>query len=322
MAAGSLRDIGEQGLLRRIQARLGRRRGAVLLGPGDDAAALRVPRGKVLVVSQDDLVEGAHFERRWADPARLARRLMAINLSDLAAMGDVRPLGCTVSSGLPPGLPGRWFDAFLRGLERAAAAFGLPVAGGNLARSEKLFFSLAVFGAADRSRLVLRSGAKPGDLLAGVGPLGEAAAGLDLLMARRPVPAWGRALVRSFWEPVPQFPAGRILSDFATSMMDDSDGLARSARTLAEASGLRLEVNLDEAPVSPALRRWCASRGKSLREHQLRGGEDYGLVFTVPPGRWAALKRRLPGAYLLGRAVAGRPRTVPEHSSFEHFGSK
>ncbi|HAH06208.1 MAG TPA: thiamine-phosphate kinase [Elusimicrobia bacterium] len=306
-------DLGETGLLRRIYARFARPSPGVLIGPGDDAAALRVPPGRLLLATQDDLVEGTHFQLDWTDPARLAARLFAVNLSDLAAMGDCRPLACIVSAGLPPGLPASWAQGLLAGLGRCARRYRTPLAGGNLARSKKVFLSMCAMGTARPGGLVRRSGARPGDLLAGVGPLGEAAAGVSLLRSGS-VPRWGTPLVRAFWEVRPQLEAGRRLAGLATSMLDNSDGLLRSARILSEASGVRIRLDLKEAPASQALRRFCRERRLDLREHQARGGEDYGLVFTVPPGR---LPR---GAYRLGSVEKGRGVVFEGGAEpFEHF---
>lgn len=314
--------MGERGLLRRIYARFGHPRPGVVLGPGDDAAALRVPAGQLLLASQDDLVEDTHFERRWAPPERLAARLLAVNLSDLAAMGGARPLGCLVSAGLPRALSAAWALRLLSGLDRAAREAGVPVLGGNLARSRGICLSMCILGAVHPDRLVRRSGAHAGDLLCGVGPLGEAGAGLALL--RSGGAGASHPLVRAFWGVRPQMESGRRLAALATSMMDNSDGLARSAETLAEASGVRIRLRLDEAPASRALRGFCRERRRDLRLHQFQGGEDYGLIFTLAPRDWPGAKRLLPKAYRLGFVekgkgvvVEGLPRRAS--ASFEHF---
>ncbi|MFA5138056.1 MAG: thiamine-phosphate kinase [Elusimicrobiota bacterium] len=313
MSQRTVSDAGEDGLLGAIFRTLGRdaaSRPWVVLGPGDDAAAVRLRPGEVLVASQDDLVEGTHFELRWTDPRLLAGRLFAVGLSDLAAMGRVRPLGVLITSCLPSKLPLDWFLDFLRGVREAAARHRAPVLGGNLARSERVHLSISVLGAGRAGRLIRRTGAKPGDLLCGVGPLGEAAAGLELLRKGRST----GPLVRSFWSPEPLFGAGARLEGLATAMLDNSDGLLRSCRILAEESGVGLRLDLSRALASRALRRFCSERGLDLRRHQLVSAEDYGLVFTVPAGT-----RLWPDAYPLGRvvrkgrgdALAGRP--------FEHF---
>mgnify|MGYP001570427115 CR=1 FL=1 len=332
-------EMGENGLLKKIYGSftaggkgLKKRKtdgafGSVILGPGDDAAVLRIRAGTRLLLSKDDLVEGTHFERSWADPRRLAARLLAVNLSDLAAMGDVKPLGCLVSVGFPADLPADWALGFLRGLKKASSRWSVPVLGGNLARSERVYLSMTIVGSGE-SRLIRRAGARPGDILAGVGPLGEASAGLDLLRrggakARRRggVPRWALPLVRSFMEPVPQLEAARRLAPLLTSMMDNSDGVLRTAETLAQRSGVRLRLSLSETPASQALLRFSWERGIELRRHQALGGEDYGLVFTLPARRWEEARRRVPAVYRLGEARRGRGVESPwaATKAFEHF---
>ncbi|MEK7742998.1 MAG: thiamine-phosphate kinase [Elusimicrobiota bacterium] len=348
----ALGSLGEGGLLKKIYGSftavgngLKKRKtdgafGSVILGPGDDCAALRIRAGTRLLLSKDDLVEGTHFERSWAEPGRLAARLLAVNLSDLAAMGWVKPLGCLVSAGFPAELPAEWALGFLRGLKRASSRWSVPVLGGNLARSQRIYLSMTIVGSGE-SRLILRGGARPGDILAGVGPLGEASAGLDMLrrggaqgraaLGGRPcsspggggdkVPRWARSLARSFWEPVPRLEEARRLAPFLTSLMDNSDGLLSTARTLAESSGVRLRLSLAEAPASRPLLRFAWERGLDLRRHQALGGEDYGLVFTLPARRWEEARRRVSGIYRLGEAGRGRGVESPwmKGKPFEHF---
>ncbi len=287
---GTLADLGESGLLEVIRRRFSRQRHpSLLLGPGDDAALARLEPGKVLVATQDDLAEGTHFELRWTDFRRLAHKLVRINLSDLAAMGAVAPLGVIVSAGFPARAPARWAGEFLRGLSEDCRRFRVAVLGGNLARSRNVFFSLTALGQASKGLLLRRSGARNGDLIAGLGPLGAASEGLKALKRG----TRSRAAVRAFWEPEPQFRAAEILArkNLAAALMDNSDGLGRSCEILAGEASLGFELDLSEAPV----------------EGDPHAGEDYGLVFSVRPGKWAALKRALPGAYRLGRFTARRP---------------
>ncbi|MBI5209557.1 MAG: thiamine-phosphate kinase [Elusimicrobia bacterium] len=317
-----LAGLGEDGLLALIFKRFARqRRPGLLLGPGDDAAVLRLAPGRVLVATQDDLAEDTHFELRWADFRRLGHKLFRINLSDLAAMGDVEPIGVVVSAGFPPDAPRRWATDFLQGLSDDVRSFGTPVIGGNLTRSSKVFFSMTALGAARPGRILRRSGAKAGDILAGVGPLGAAAEGLKLLKkgaakagGRASRPPSGRAsagrdaaggpYVRAFYEPAPQREAAAVLAGkrLATSLIDNSDGLARCAALLAEASGLGAAVDLADAPV----------------DGDPDAGEDYGLVFTVPPGRWPALRAALPLAYRLGRMVP-KAKGTGAAGGYDHF---
>jgi thiamine-monophosphate kinase len=298
----TLAAIGETGLLELIRRRFSRQRfSGLLLGPGDDAAVLRLKPGHVLVATQDDLAEGAHFETRWTDFRRLAHKLLRINLSDLAAMGAVAPVGVLASAGFSPRTPRRWATEFLEGLAEDAARFNVPVLGGNLCRSEKLFFTLTALGQARPNLVLRRAGAKAGDILAGVGPIGDAARGLvELRRGKRT----GR-YVKAFWEPESQLRAARILAErkLATSLIDNSDGLKRSCELLARESCLGFRLDLSHLE-------WAAAEAD---------GEDYGLVFTVAPKDWGRLKRNLPSAYRLGVMTAERCRAERGPSGFDHF---
>lgn len=306
----TLARIGEAGLLEMIFRRLGRPRRpgrALVLGPGDDAGLLRVSPGRLLVASRDDLVEGTHFELRWADFGRLGGKLLRVNLSDLAAMGAVRPLAVLVSAGFPGRLSVSRFREFLDGLAKTARRYRVAVLGGNLTRSSRIFLSATILGEARPRHLIRRSGAKFGDLLCGFGPLGLAACGLEVLNGRALGGRWD-PLVRAFWEPEPQLKAGRILAEsgLATSLLDNSDGLHRSAEILGRASGVGIQIALSRAPRPKPLEDWCRRTGRDPRRRILEGGEDYGLIFTVPRSKWTALRRRLPGAYPLGVVVDRR----------------
>lgn len=276
-----LSKLGEDGLLARIQARFARQRhSGLILGPGDDAAVSRLKPGHVLVSTHDDLAEGTHFLRKWTDFRRLAHKLLRINLSDLAAMGAVEPVGVLCGAGFPREAPASWALDFLKGLSEDAARFKVPVLGGNLARSERLFFSMTALGQAKPEHLLKRSTARAGDLVYGIGPVGESR------------PGKGKA----FWEPEPQLAAGAQLAKkkLATALIDNSDGLMKSCRLIARDSNLKFlaETKMDSA------------------------GEDYGLVFSVPPRKEAALRRALPKAYRLGTLVRGRQGKT---GGFDHY---
>jgi thiamine-monophosphate kinase len=253
----------------------------VLVGIGDDAAVLR----DGLVASTDVLVEGVHFDRSRLDARAIGARAAAANLSDLAAMG-ARPLCLLAAFGLPE----RFGE--VEELAEGLASHGVPVAGGDLSRAPVLVVSVTALGRAERP--VLRSGGRPGDLLAVTGPLGgQAASGYTL-----PV--------------TPRLAEGAALASVATAMIDISDGIAADARRLAEASGVGALVRLADLP---------RALGASL-EQAAAGGEDYELLAAVPPEAalpsWATVVGRLreqPGVVLVD--AAGMPRT--DLVGYDHF---
>ena len=218
-----LSDLGEAGLLARIEKHFKFPEDPrLLLGPGDDCAVLRHTPGKALVITTDEIVEGTHFLMRFSTPEDLAAKLMRLNLSDLAAMGPVRPVSCVAGAGLKRGLPLAFIERFLKKLKSEALRFGITVAGGNLAGARENHFYLAMWGEADASKLITRYGARPGDLIFNIGPLGSAAAGLELLKAadKRNIRKF-RGLVKSFWRPEPMLAAGRLFGEKKISLGDD-----------------------------------------------------------------------------------------------------
>ncbi|MFC7926295.1 thiamine-phosphate kinase [Microbacterium laevaniformans] len=307
----TVRDLGERQLLSRIFAVLDGSSRA-LVGPGDDAAVLAAPDGRV-VVSTDTLVHGPDFRLAWSSGEDLGWKAAAVNLSDIAAMG-ARPTALVVALTLPDDTPVAFVEALARGLRAAcdALAPGCAVEGGDLAASDTLTIAVTVLGSLDGEAAVLRSGARPGDIVAVTGELGAAARGLALLFDRfrdaagAPVPVDPRALSASErhdlaaqLRPRPPLTQGpRAARAGATAMMDISDGLVLDARRMAEASGVRIDL-------SPA-----------LDEMALYGGEDHGLLACFPPD--AMLPE---GFRRIGTVTAdGQPRVTVGGSPFSGTG--
>lgn len=298
----------------------------LLLGPGDDCAVLRHGRGRDLVITTDEMVEGTHYLPRFATPEAIARKLTRINLSDLASMGEVEPVSCVVGSGLRRTTPPDFAPRFMKALKAEALRYGISIAGGNLAGARENHFYMTVWGESCGTPLVTRYGAKPGDLLFNLGPLGEAAAGLEILMndyaaeKKRFAP-----LIKSFWEPEPQLQAGALIGKkrLASAMLDNSDGLARSAAILAELSRCKVIVSVGEGACSPGLRAYAEHRKKQWRQYAIAGGEDYGLIFTAPSGKLGAIKKLLPGAFVVGRLEKGAGAVIENYNGkvegFQHF---
>ncbi len=322
-----LSQKGEAGILAHIEKHFRFPRDKrLILGPGDDCAVLKTAPGRELVITTDELVENTHFLRRFATPEALARKLMRVNLSDLASMGKVKPVSCLVGSGLPKDLPADFVLRFIRTLKKEALKFGLSIAGGNLTGAREMHFYMTVWGEADGKKIVTRYGARPGDILFSLGPLGEAKAGLEILTNGRAGDKQRfKKLVRSFWEPAPFLKEGALLGErgIASAMLDNSDGLGRSARILSELSRCRVRIAAGPDAVSPALAAYAAAAGKPWREYVLSGGEDYGLVFTSAPAKAGLVKKLLPAAISVGRIEKGSGVVVEGYEgkiqSFSHF---
>jgi thiamine-monophosphate kinase len=271
-----LRDVGEFGLIGLIQGWIGAdpsRR--VVLGPGDDAAVLRMPAGRELVVSTDSAVEGVHFRFRTQAARTIGRRAMVANLSDLAAMGAA-PLACVAALCAPPELELRLAKGLVQGILDEASAHACPLVGGNLASARETQLTLAVVGTVERGRALRRHRVRAGDGIFVTGSLGGAA-----LAVRRAERSGTR--IRTL--PVPRLAAGRALGRMrgVGGCIDVSDGLAGDLAHLLEGSGLGAEIDAARVPTPPGFRAACARLGLDPRELCLAGGEDYELLFTLRP---------------------------------------
>ncbi len=251
----------------------------VLVGPGDDAAVLRVRTGHV-VVSTDLMVEGRHFRRDWAEAADVGHRAAAQNLSDINAMGG-RATALTVGLAAPADLTAQWALDFAAGFAEECGLVGASVVGGDLTRSDQLMIAVTVLGACTVSP-VLRSGAQPGDAVALTGRQGWAAGGLAVLGRGFRSP---RVLVEAYRRPAPPYESGPVAAEAgATSMIDISDGLLAEARHLADASGVAIDVRREAFEVPEPLVAVGSALGADPLGFILGGGDDHALLATFPEG--------------------------------------
>ena len=339
--SGASRGQSELALLAEIRQRAARaasrvQKGGLRLGIGDDCALLAPRKGEELAVTTDLSIDGRHFRLDWHQPEAIGHRALARGLSDLAAMG-ARPVAAFLSLGLPlpltetAGRRSSWMQRFLDGFLALAKAHNTPLAGGDLAESPVAVADIVLVGAVPRGRALLRSGAKPGDLLYVTGALGGAADGLvrlaELATPARPnpprIPKKLAALLAAHLYPQPRIAQGLWLQrrGMASAALDLSDGLSSDLAHLCENSGVAAEVDAAALPIHPA----------ATLAQALHGGEDYELLFTAPPA--ARLPRSIAGVPVtrIGRVLrarAGRPTitlitqqgTQPlEAHGWEHF---
>ena len=291
--------MDEFALIAEYLAPLASRPGA--LGLADDAALIDAPPGHVLVASADALVAGVHFREREA-PDTVAARALRANLSDLAAMG-AEPHGYLMTLALPDNIDAGWMRAFASRLARDQAAFSVALLGGDtVATPGPLTVSLTALGFAEPGRLLRRSGARPGDAVCVSGVIGDAALALAL-------PDAPDALWRRFRAPEPRIALGRALAGVATAAIDISDGLVADLGHVCAASGVGARVDAASAPLSAAARD-CLRRSPELIETVLRGGDDYELLFALPPDRLDLLRALPAPACRIGVFTEGEDVTV------------
>ncbi|MCK9814754.1 thiamine-phosphate kinase [Pseudomonas sp. MAFF 302046] len=295
----------------------------VALGIGDDCALLAVPPGEQLAISTDTLVSGVHF----ADPCEpflLGQRSLAVAVSDLAAMGAA-PLAFTLALTLPT-VDADWLQAFARGLNTMAQDCGVRLIGGDTTRGP-LALTLTVLGRVPVGQALVRSGARPGDLLCVGGELGNGAGALPLVLGQRSAePAVAEPLLAHYWSPQPQLGLGQALRGKATSALDISDGLLADCGHIAKASAVGLQIDSQRLPMSPALVSFLGEAG--ARVAALSGGDDYVLAFTLPPAELAPLLAEGWPVHVVGRVVSGEGVTLldasgqditPSLRGYQHF---
>src|SRR6266567_2083756 len=293
----TIAELGEFGLIARITAGLPRY-ADVIVGVGDDAAVLDIGCDELLVATCDAQVEDTHFRLHHTNPHDIGRRALAVNLSDIAAMGG-KPRFALISLLMPPTLDVAILDGIYEGLREEAEQFDVALVGGNIARNaERLIIDITLLGTGMRNRLLRRDSAKPGEVVMVTGSLGSAAAGLlvsedEQLAAKIPSENLVGVLAAQR-TPTPRVAAGQWLAQHGvTTGIDVSDGLAADISHLCEASGAGMRIEAEALPIRPEVVRIAALAGREPQDLALFGGEDYELVFTVPADHAEMLVREL-----------------------------
>ncbi len=339
-----LSDLGEFGLIQKIRRSAGRPAPPVVIGIGDDAAALRLSPAATLLATTDMLLEGVHFDLSYSDFYSLGWKSAAANLSDIAAMGGL-PRFCLISLGIPSSVPVENIASFYRGLETVLRAHGTHLVGGDTCLSRGGFVvNVAVLGESGKTRIVTRAGAKPGDRIFVTGTLGDSAAGLEILrnapdrIIRGQAPCGMRnekpgrtksekqrfrckdlkseirnlksamkSLTTRHLRPTPRVEWGRAIAraGCANAMIDVSDGLSSDLGHICEQSRVGAVIYAEKVPLSPALRRASGSLSQPSLSYALSGGEDYELLFTVPQEKMRKCGSLNIAATEIGEIVSG-----------------
>lgn len=267
----TIESIGEFALIDQIKSWLPRAKTPVIAGMGDDTAVFKVSKTPYQLLTIDTMVEDIDFRRALATPEQIGWKALAINLSDIAAMGGI-PKFAVVSLTLPRKTPVQFVKRFYAGMKKLANRFGVSIVGGDLSSGDKISSSVALLGESEKKRTVFRKGAKAGDLVAVTGRLGGSILGKHLNF-------------------IPRVREGKFLAEHgANSMIDISDGLWQDLGHLTAESGLSFVVEPDKIPVSiAALKRARGNRDKAVL-HALYDGEDFELLFTISAKRFLTLK--------------------------------
>ncbi len=335
-STATLAELGERGLIARLRRQLPPPGPEVLVGIGDDTAAVAWG-GQTLLLTTDTLLEGVHFRRSTATLRDVGAKAIAVNVSDIAAMGG-EPCYALLALALPPSLPVAEIDELYAGIHDMARRHGVAVVGGDTcAAPGGAVLSVTLVGRVDGAPL-RRSGARPGDAILVTGDLGASAAGLAVL-EQSPgglPPATAEAARRRHRLPTPRVAEGRLIraSGHATAMINVSDGLVTDLDHIATESRVGARIDVDALPVSEGTRAVADALGRDPLQWALSGGEDYELLFTAAADRAAEVARavtdgtgtpvhrigevRPPGEGVRFLDRGGRPRAV--EPGFDHFG--
>lgn len=293
------KNLSEFSLIDRITQKFHKFKSDLYKGIGDDTAVVKVNKDRCLLYTCDALVSGVHFSEKYSTPYQIGRKAAAINISDIAAMGG-KPNHFLVSLFLPEGTTEKFIDELYQGLTEECNLYDIDIIGGNIARSNQFIIDLFLIGEVSPQNLLLRSGAKVGDLVLVTGTLGDSAAGLKLLqnpqlniLERDKIRLIARHLT-----PTPRIKEGTIIAESkkATSMIDISDGLSSDLLHICEESQVGVKLFTDKIPVSDSVKIDLA----------LNGGEDYELCFTVPAKYTSDVSQKLKKETATNVAIVGK----------------
>lgn len=286
------KQLSERQLIEEIARRSSASASQLIRGIGDDCAVFGSPDNGRWLISTDTLVDGVHFDRSYHEPFVLGRKCVAVNLSDIAAMGGT-PAFVLFSLTLPPSLPSEWVLQWVEGASAILQQYNCQLIGGDTVTGRELSFSITVLGEPSAGGIVYRDGAAVDDIIYVSGTLGAAAAGLALLQGaktdqqlKNEIPRWPME-TGAHLNPTPQVELGSLLVEhgLVSAMQDISDGLATDLAHICSASGVGATIMAEKLPCAPSTGSLCEHMSLDKTDTLLKGGEDYQLLFTVPADR-------------------------------------
>lgn len=314
--------IDELRALKLIKECLGKESHNVAIGIGDDCAAVTFTPGYTALATTDTQVEGTHFITGKIDPEILARKSVAVSVSDIAAMGGI-PKYILISAGLPVNLDENFLKSLLQGFINSEGEFNLKVIGGNLTGSDKIFINITALGEVPAEHIISRKGAVPGDLIFVSGTLGDSSLGSKLIRENVIRDKGKEYLISRHLNPHPRIPLGKMLADerLASSMIDISDGLLLDLSRITIENGCGAEVYLEKVPISEAYANNCPDYFDDFYSPALSGGEDYELLFTSDPANIETI-RHLAHRSDISISKIGRVTNNPEIELIDSKGEK
>ncbi|MBD3224991.1 MAG: thiamine-phosphate kinase [Caldithrix sp.] len=311
-----LSDIGEFGLIEKfIEPPFVHLQQKGQTGIGDDCAILPYDRKHVQLLTTDLLIGGSHFLRHKISPADLGFKSLAVNLSDIAAMGGT-PIGSILSIALPGELDVQWIEHFMQGYHQLSDKEGTPLLGGDTTKSENnIVINVAVLGRMDAARVKLRSGAQTGDIICVPDVLGDSAGGLQCLLNDVPRDASTEPLYHQHFRPYPKMAEGQWFAAQrgVHAMLDISDGVSSDLMHILNRSSAAAEVNVDAIPLSEALQENGRRLNWNIMELALAGGEDYSLLITVDGPSYSGIAKQFEQTFkrplhAIGKIIKGDPQ--------------
>ncbi len=293
-----VKGIGEFNLIEKLTSIIDIKDKDVLVGFGDDCACINV-NGKLLLFSSDIQIENVHFIKNKIKPEHLGWKLISVNVSDIVACGGV-PKWSLISLSVPEETKLSFLEDIYRGIKKALDFYSLSLIGGNTSKSSELVLDLFIVG--ETERFVPRSGAKKGDTVFLSGYTGLSKAGLELiLMDKKIYEDWEEEIIMYHTKPTARIDIQPLISEFANSCIDVSDGLVGDLSHIEKMSNVKIVIQKENLPVHPLLKRFCDKYGKDPYEYILYGGEDYQLVFTVEKKN----EKKIKNAFKIGYVEEG-----------------
>jgi thiamine-monophosphate kinase len=301
MRRKSISDVGESAFIGIIRDNFAGKDKNTLIEAGDDCFCFRAG-GEKICVTKDMLVEDVHFNREWTSPCELAIKAVESNVSDIAAMGAVKPAYLFVALGLSKNTPFDYVKKLYSGIKKACDGYSIIIAGGDTVKSEKMIISITLVATAF-GKIIRRNGAKRGDIIGVTNSFGEAGAGVDILYkygAKRAFSEDEKFLISRQNRPKARLEEGAKLSEYVTAMTDASDGLHVSIDLIANESGKGADITLEKIPLSKQLKNVVKDKNKCL-DYALFGQEDFELVFTVRKKHARLVEKLVPNISYIGK---------------------